>query len=120
MASINLDSSSRLDIICRKGDKFNLTIEITGISAITSTATDFTMEVRETDTAAATTIASSAFTMTLVVDELTVVANPTTMAALNSGLYVYDLQYDNGLVADAQDVKTYLYGTFKINEDITV
>tara|TARA_R110000822_G_scaffold401_9_gene1806 strand:- start:1217 stop:1579 length:363 start_codon:yes stop_codon:yes gene_type:complete len=120
MASINLDSSSRLDITCRKGDKFNLTIEITGISAITSTASDFTMEVRESDTAAATTIASTSFTMSLATDSLTVVANPTTMAAVASGLYVYDLQYDNGLTADAQDVKTYLYGTFKVNEDVTV
>jgi hypothetical protein len=120
MALINLDSSARLDITCRKGDQFNLTVEIAGISDTATVGTEFSMEVRETDTSAGTEISSASFNIVLTGDSLNIIATPTVMEGIDSGLYVYDLQWDNGLSALAHVVKTYLYGTFKVNEDVTV
>lgn len=48
MASVNLDIAQRLDITCRKGDTFSLTLNITDSAgtAINLSAYTFEMEVR--------------------------------------------------------------------------
>jgi hypothetical protein len=41
---------------------------------------------------------------------------------VNSGLYVYDIQQTrtNSSISEVLAVETLVYGTFKINEDVTV
>ena len=116
--TVNLDTASRLDVICRRGDTFTLVLDFNeGMPG-----DGWRMEVRENDTddSGSPTIASTDFSFVVgagAVDssKLTITATSSTMAAVNSGLYVYDLQNtSNGVV------KTYLYGTFKINEDVTI
>jgi hypothetical protein len=115
---INLDIANRVDITCRKGDTFELDIDIKDSAgvAIDLTSYTFKMEVRETDTSSDVIIFNSSFSFTGDASgNLTVTASAATMEAIDSGMYVYDLQSTyNGVV------KTWLYGLFIINEDITV
>ena len=46
--------------------------------------------------------------------KLTIDATATTMAAVSGGIYVYDLQSDN-----SGTIKTWVYGLFKVNEDVS-
>tara|TARA_R100001440_G_scaffold71944_1_gene95302 strand:- start:345 stop:728 length:384 start_codon:yes stop_codon:yes gene_type:complete len=127
MAQVNLDTAARLDIICRKGDSFELNVEF-GVDFTALGNSGFKMEVRSSDTASAVTYSSSAspadFTIERVDDEAggseTYLKGKLKISAPNnaidtSGLFVYDLQHTDNNVT-----KTYLFGTFKVNEDITV
>lgn len=130
MAQVNLDTASRLDIICRKGDSFELSVDFG--EAINNTAANWKMQIATSDTATATqTIegAVSSGTGFEVADnsdgvtnaKLTIKISSTTMAGISSGLYVYDIQNDSNTDDTTGGVvKTYLFGTFKVNEDITV
>jgi len=81
------------------------------------------MEVREVDTDDAAGEADIEFTDSdITVSEgtesnskVTIQKSSAIMQAVASGLYVYDLQNTSN-----STVKTYLYGTFKINEDVTL
>lgn len=87
---------------------------------VSGSAFTYNMEVRETDTATGTVIPTSATGFVFdgtASGVLTVTVSSTTMAAVNSGLYVYDLQATR--VSDSF-VQTWLYGTFLINEDVTI
>ena len=88
------------------------------VNVTPATSFNYKMEVRETDTATGTIIASGSFTFSGTASGvLTVTVSSTVMAAVDSGLYVYDLQTTR--VSDSF-VQTWIYGTFKINEDVTV
>jgi hypothetical protein len=123
--SVNLDISKRVDIVCRKGNTFNLELLIKDalgvvIDVATPTVYTFKMEVRETDTSAATIINTSSAGFTITGTNLGVVEITTTaaiMAAVNAGLFVYDFQATK---ASDSSVQTWLYGTFRVNEDVTV
>mgnify|MGYP003132019412 FL=1 len=120
MAAINLDTAARLDITCRKGDTFQLEIDFEQ-TVPTST---WLMHVRETDTSEedeniiipedditfAVADNSSGVTNAL----LTVTIADSVMAEVQSGTYVYDIQNDSVNVT-----KTYVFGLFKVNEDVT-
>lgn len=90
----------------------------------TQTLTGWKMEVRTHDTDDTTAAPDGpfldAFTFALqdnsdgVTDAVLVVTKAAADMNVTSGLYVYDIQQ-----ADTT-VKTYLYGVFKINEDITL
>lgn len=126
MAQVNLDTAARLDIICRKLDSFELNIEF-GVDFTNLENSGWDMEVRTSDTATAATYSSAAspadFTIERVEDtsgsdtyekgKLKISAPNT--AIDTSGLFVYDLQH-----MASTTTKTYLYGTFKVNEDITI
>lgn len=117
MASVNLDTSTRVDITCRKGDTFSIKLTFTDSdgNAIDLTSYIWKMDVKETDTSSGDIIADSSFTYSgNSSGVLTVTATAATMAAVTSGLYVYDLQSTN-----AGDVRTWIHGLFKINEDIS-
>jgi hypothetical protein len=74
------------------------------------------LDVRETDTSAAAIIEDTLFTYSGTAQGvLTIVSTAATMAAIEGGIYVYDLQSTN-----AGSVKTWLYGIFKVNEDVTI
>lgn len=123
MAQINLDTAQRLDITCRKGDTFLLEVDF----GQTIPTDGWLMQVRLSDVddefvleassaseivvsngnATGTTITDSKITVTIAAD---IMDEPTL-----SGMYVYDIQN-----TDSGVVKTYLYGIFKVNEDITI
>jgi hypothetical protein len=119
MAAINLDTAARLDITCRKGDTFVMELDF---GQLVNT-TGWLMHVRETDTSEdeilipvddiSFTVSDNDGGVTNAKLKITIPAD--TMAILNSGMYVYDLQNTRTSV-----VKTYLYGLFKVNEDVTV
>lgn len=124
MAQINLDTAQRLDITCRKGDTFELDIDFTQ----TINTTGWLMHVRETDTSEGedniiipVDVIGFAVTdgdgtgVTITDSKLTVTIPAVNMADVDSGMFVYDIQNTSNDI-----VKTYMYGIFKVNEDITV
>lgn len=114
---INLDNASRVDITCRKGDTFKLEFTFTDDDgdAIDLTSYTWKMDVKETDTSSGDIIGDGSFTYTgTALGKLTVGATAATMSGVSGGLYVYDLQSTNSGV-----VKTWVYGIFKINEDVS-
>jgi hypothetical protein len=125
MAQINLDTAQRLDITCRKGDTFELDIDFTQTIPAANT---WLMHVRETDTSEGEdnilipvgdivfTVDDGDGTGVIIIDsKLTVTIPAVNMADVDSGMFVYDIQNTNNSI-----VKTYVYGIFKVNEDITV
>lgn len=124
MPTVNLDTSARLDIICRRGDTFELVVDFnTSLSAYS--AETWKMQVRDNDTNNSTdaadilidvTGASTGVTETgfaVSGQNLTIRITNSDMN-VESGLYVYDLQ------TTATGVTTWLHGEFKIVEDITI
>jgi len=122
MAKAVIDSSSRLDIVCRRGDTFGLSIDFGQDMA---THGSFKMQVRKSEYDDTNDTGVSGYVLEMEFDSLTengkvlyVKKDATAMKSVPSGIYVYDLQtYTN---ASPPVVKTWLYGTFTIKEDITV
>jgi hypothetical protein len=115
--TINLDNSTRVDITCRRGDTFTLEFTFSGDdgSALDLTTYTWKMDVKETDTSSGDIIADNSFTYSGTAQGvLTITATAATMASAVGGLYVYDLQS-----TQAGAVKTWVYGLFKINEDVS-
>jgi hypothetical protein len=118
VAQINLDTAQRVDITCRKGDSFRLELTFKDDTGAVINLTGYTwkLDVRETDTSASAILEDDAFTYSgTTLGVLTITAPPVTMSAVSGGLYVYDLQSTN-----SGAVKTWLYGIFKVNEDVTL
>ena len=114
---INLDNASRVDITCRRGDTFTLefTFSDDAGAAIDLTSYTWKMDVKETDTSSGDIIADNSFTYSGTAQGvLTITATAAVMAAVEGGLYVYDLQSNS-----SGSVKTWVYGLFKINEDVS-
>ena len=131
---INLDRSQRLDIICRKGDTFILNLELKDEEGVAIDLTgdptnvySFIMQVRLSDTSE-TVLLSPNVAIDNKVDGLVTFSVPASDLSVNAGLYVYDIQQTRqdtsrpGPNRDYQElsVETLVYGTFKINEDVTV
>jgi len=135
MATINLDTAARLDIVCRKGDSFDLKIDF-GV-AIDSNADNWKMEIAADDRSTAELTISDDYTASggdysgftvesnadgLANSQLRVRISSTDMATLDGGMYVYDIQRDSnnsGTGDGGGIVQTYVYGTLLVNEDIT-
>jgi len=130
--TINLDRSQRLDIICRKGDTFTLNLELKDDNGnaidLTGNPFDvysFLMEVRLSDTSS-TVVLTPTPNIASTVDGLVTFSVPAAGMVVNAGLYVYDIQQTRtdtvSKPVDTQElsVETLLFGTFKINEDVTV
>lgn len=142
MASkVNLDVSEKLDITCRRGDTFNLTLTLkdssgTAIELATNNY-EFLMDVKTNPTKTRTgvskreVIASSALSssQSKVSEKLTngfefvdisdngtvkVTASADVMSGFPVGVYSYDIQQKVG-----DTVTTILRGSFKVNEDIS-
>jgi hypothetical protein len=133
---INLDVAKRVDIICRKGDTFKLEIDLkdsTG-AAVPSNAYTFKMEVRTADYANAaysdsdativlstedtTTPSPKVIVPTVTTGKVVFVATNVVMRNVASGMYVYDIEAISTTAPN--ESQTWLYGTFKVNEDISV
>lgn len=135
--SINLDTAQRVDITCRKNDTFELNLTIKdGISSAFTGSDTFKMQVRSADDEADTVVPKLSTTGTfggtfftagvegfLDVDKADYANGVVKFKGLasdmdiDSGLYVYDIQFTD---VDAAKTSTLLYGTFKINEDVTI
>jgi hypothetical protein len=114
--SVNLDIAKRVDLICRKGDTFTISLTFTDTNGddmpVDSHA--FRMAVKETDTSAADIIATSDFSFDVdPANVVTITCQYDVMETKPAGVYVYDLQSKVGNV-----VRTWVYGIFKINEDV--
>lgn len=120
MSKVNLDTAARLDIVCRKGDSFSLTVEFdTDMPNPAEGDIDYLLEVRKTDVSSDITEDTFKFERDATNKKITITNSAANMAAIGSGIYVYDLQVkdSSGLT---YTVKTYLFGTFEIVEDISV
>ena len=123
---INLDTSSRVDITCRKGDTFSLRLTITNAAgdAAGFAANDvFLFEVRDSDVGSLVSNGSANFTATVTADSDDVTAKyidftvaATVMKTMPAGLYVYDIEQK---ASSDSSVATLIYGTLKVNEDIS-
>lgn len=114
--SVNLDISTRLDITCRKGDTFLLSITVKDSAGALKDISGYTflMQVRPSDTDTATPILAIVPTGTSG-GVLTATTTATLMAGVASGMYVYDLQATIG-----GSVHTWFHGLFVVNEDIAI
>lgn len=141
MASVNLDTTTRLDITCRQGDTFELTLTLkdasgNGLDLLTDKY-QFLMQVRsnktrptvnqirvpsETDPSiviGSTELGKKAevnFSFINIDDDgnVTIFLSADDMRKIDAGRYRYDLQYK---VGDVQ--KTVLEGSFRVNGDIS-
>lgn len=116
---ISTDIAKRLDITCRKGDTFKLTMEVTdanGAAVDFSAFLDLLIQVRPTDEDTSTPVLELVLADFDVSTIGTIVAtkDAATMADVEAGMYVYDFQLTD------QDgfVTTWFYGIFKINDDV--
>jgi hypothetical protein len=131
MATVNIDTSTRLDIVCRKKDSFLLELDFgkTMPSTTANPASTYTFTVRQSMTstspnigafAVTTADSSSGVTSALVKVE----ASPGDMN-ITEGLYVYDMSVeDSGTpkvypqVDSANRIVTLIHGTFKVVDDV--
>ena len=123
--SINLDIANRVDITTRRGDTFTLELTFNdedGVAIDLSSGYEWMMQVRESDTSTSALLdgdsdddnaGSFGFTGTNT-GLLTITASAATMATIDGGIYVYDLQSSQGAT-----VITWMYGIFKVNEDVS-
>jgi hypothetical protein len=126
---LNLDRSQRLDLICRKGDTFTLNLELKDDSGVALDLNDqrnkysFKMDVRPSDTSELN-IVDVTPKISLDTPGLVTFSVDAVNMTMDSGLYVYDIQQTRTDPAPDPDVvlsvDTLIYGTFKVNEDVTI
>ncbi len=131
---LNLDRSQRLDLICRKGDTFTLNLELKEESGVALDLNDqrnkysFKMDVRPSDTSELN-IVDVTPKISLDSPGLVTFSVDAVNMTMDSGLYVYDVQQtrtDSATTDPATNlplilsVDTLIYGTFKVNEDVTI
>tara|TARA_R110002012_G_scaffold102727_1_gene242259 strand:+ start:517 stop:906 length:390 start_codon:yes stop_codon:yes gene_type:complete len=129
MASVNLDTASRLNITCRRGDTFTLEVDFgeavntTGWTLRVKDRQQVVSDQRSVEKKEASTIfvddgditigEGSATGTAIANSKATVVIPAETMQSVLSGTYSYDFQNSlNGVV------KTYIFGSFKVNSDV--
>lgn len=137
--SVNLDISQQLDITCRRGDTFLLSLNFfqadgTTPLDVTTDSYSFNMDVRESDTddgatsiASTDTAAIATGTANITIDQangangqITVKLTSEAMAAIVGGSYVYDLQAEQVSNGQITKIETWLFGAFIVNEDVTI
>jgi len=132
MATANLDIAEKLDIVCKRGDSFNMTITMTDSAGTAINLTDYTfsMEVKSKRIEGGrvaginnqhvyeeTILANASITkeVNAASGQVSFSVTAETMKTLSPGVYVYDIQYDN-----TSEVRTILEGLFKINPDVSL
>jgi len=126
MSSVNLDTASRLNITCRRGDTFILEVDFG--EAVPTSGWTLVVKNREQVSAAkraerkADTSVISATDGDIVIGtgagavanaKATITIAAGDMGAVLPGTYSYDFQNETSGV-----VKTYLFGSFKVNADV--
>lgn len=120
--SVSTDVSKRLDITCRKGDTFELTITATdaeGENVEFGSYTSIDLQVRPTDEDTGTPVISfdhPADFDTGTAGQLVITKAAQEMSGVAAGVYVYDMQ----LTDSTGKTITWFYGIFKVNDDVTI
>lgn len=117
MSSVNLDTASLLDITCRRGDTFSLSLNISqpdGSTPLDTTLYTFEMAIKNSAGAVILTIADGE--MTKGADGTLVITKDAVSMEINPGVYFYDLEATR--IADSV-VRTWLYGNITVNSDVT-
>ena len=143
---VNFDQSQKLDITCRRGDSFSMTVTLkdssgTGLELVTDDYS-FVMQVRSSLRSAQSKGTSGLVLSTVGVGpvarrrdgglmsfeeftldnsgNLTIRATAETMRFVPAGNYIYDLQQIKpNASTGVDDHKTILRGSFKVNEDVS-
>jgi len=143
---VNFDVSERLDITCRRGDSFSMTLTLKDSSGtalpLVTDEYSFVMQVR-TDAAAARAKGVTGLILStidlgpkatkrdgterafeeFVLDNsgnLTITATAETMRSVPAGVYVYDIQQIKpNSTTGVDEHTTILRGSFKVNEDVS-
>lgn len=114
--TVNLDNAQLVNIICRRGDTFSIEIDFLDPNGSPLDLTGYTwkMDVSAYDGAPTPVLNDTDFTyLGNSSGKLYVSATATVMLTIAAGEYVYGLQStDTGIV------KTWIYGTFTVNEDM--
>ena len=116
-STVNLDIAKRLNIIARRGDTFVIEVTFTDENGDAMDLTTFSwkMDVKTDDRNGTVIIEDSDFSYASTpLGVLTITATASVMDLIEPGQYLYDLQSTNSGV-----VKTWLYGAFIVNGDIT-
>ena len=144
---VNLDVSEVLDITCRQGDTFELTLTLKDSSGsglnLSTDKYSFVMQVWPTGRKGSNPIIAStekglkgrvlppsipqnqfreAYFEPFVVDDngnVTIKATASTMRRVPAGRYIYDLQYILPTTSGVDTHTTILRGSFVVNEDVT-
>tara|TARA_R100001510_G_scaffold32634_1_gene29106 strand:+ start:3861 stop:4262 length:402 start_codon:yes stop_codon:yes gene_type:complete len=131
MATVNLDTSTRLDIVCRKNDSFLLELDFGKKMPSTTAdpASTYTFTVRQSMTSTSPNI--GAFTVTTAPNSSNVTSALVRIQAtpgqmnMTEGLYVYDMSVeDKGSsrvypqVGGSDRIVTLIHGTFKVVDDV--
>jgi len=123
MASVNTDIAQTLDITCRRGDSFGLTINFKqsdGTTAQDLTGYSFEMEVRSTEDDEGTPVISTSEAVITVVSQtegtISIAIEDSVMKNVPGDTYVYDI---HAVTTDSL-ITTWVAGTFTVNEDVTI
>lgn len=127
MASVNTDIAQTLDITCRRGDTFSLTINFKqsdGTSPVDLTGYTFEMEVRSTDEGGfgdnlTPILAVEDCPISIVSDsqgQVSITIEDSKMELVEGDVYVYDIQ----AISSAGVTTTWVAGSFTVNEDVTI
>lgn len=113
--SVNLDNAQQVNITCRKGDTFSLEVDFydANDNPIDLTGYAWKMDVSVSDGGSVVLDDTSFTYIGNSTGTLFINATSAVMSTINSGVYVYGLQS-----TDAGVVKTWLFGTFNVNEDM--
>ena len=124
MASVNTDIAQTLDITCRRGDTFSLTINFKqsdGTSPVDVSGYSFEMEVRSSadDDGNSPVINKSDAPITITNatnGTVSIGITDAVMETVEGDTYVYDIQ----AITTAGATTTWVTGSFTVNEDITI
>lgn len=131
---VNLDVSEKLDITCRRGDTFSLTVTLkdsSGTALTLSTSNyKFLMQVYGAGRRGASPVLgstnlgvkiSNVFEEFVIDDSgnLTITATAATMRNIKAGRYIYDLQYVLPTSSGVDTHTTVLRGNFIVNDDVS-
>jgi hypothetical protein len=115
--TVNLDNAQQVNIVCRQGDTFGLSLTFYDAAGalMDLTAYSWKMDVKDSDNAPTPVLNDDDFTYIGNTDGvLNITATALVMETIDEGVYVYDLQSNV-----AGTVKTWIYGTFTVNPDIS-
>tara|TARA_R100000951_G_scaffold115284_2_gene122881 strand:- start:1885 stop:2301 length:417 start_codon:yes stop_codon:yes gene_type:complete len=131
---VNLDVSERLDITCRKGDTFSLTVTLKDSSGtalpLVTDSYSFLMQVWDYSKKSKDPVLGSSnlgkkvdnsFEAFVLDDSgnVTISASASTMRTIKPGKYTYDLQYVLPTTSGVDTHTTVLRGSFIVNNDVS-